>query len=82
AFFRDPADNQDYILFAASIARSRSAWNGAVGIARRVVDQEWQILPPLVEADGLNNELERPHVIMRDGRYYLFWSTQTKVFAA
>lgn len=82
AFFRDPADNQDYILFAGSIARSRSAWNGAVGIARQVADQEWEVLPPLVEADGLNNELERPHVIMRDGRYYLFWSTQTKVFAA
>ncbi|KFL45835.1 hypothetical protein IL54_1246 [Sphingobium sp. ba1] len=82
AFFRDPADNQDYILFAGSIARSRSAWNGAVGIARHVADQEWEILPPLAEADGLNNELERPHVIMRDGRYYLFWSTQTKVFAA
>ena len=82
AFFRDPADNQDYILFVGSIARSRSAWNGAVGIARQVADQEWEVLPPLVEADGLNNELERPHVIMRDGRYYLFWSTQTKVFAA
>ncbi|MDE0945582.1 MAG: glycoside hydrolase family 68 protein [Sphingobium sp.] len=82
AFFRDPADNQDYILFVGSIARSRSAWNGAVGIARQVADQEWEVLPPLVEADGLNNELERPHVIMQDGRYYLFWSTQTKVFAA
>ena len=82
AFFRDPADNQDYILFVGSIARSRSAWNGAVGIARQVAGQEWEVLPPLVEADGLNNELERPHVIMRDGRYYLFWSTQTKVFAA
>ena len=82
AFFRDPADNQDYILFVGSIARSRSAWNGAVGIARQVAGQEWEVLPPLVEADGLNNELERPHVIMQDGRYYLFWSTQTKVFAA
>lgn len=80
AFFRDPANGEDHILFAGSLARSRSAWNGAVGIARRIGD-EWQRLPPLVEADGLNNELERPHIIVRDGRYYLFWSTQAKVFA-
>ncbi|MGW8203709.1 glycoside hydrolase family 68 protein [Sphingomonas bisphenolicum] len=81
AFFRDPADGAEYLLFAGSLARSTSAWNGAVGIARRIAEDGWQILPPLVDADGLNNELERPHVIVRNGLYYLFWSTQTKVFA-
>ncbi|BBF69714.1 levansucrase [Sphingomonas bisphenolicum] len=81
AFFRDPADGAEYLLFAGSLARSTSAWNGAVGIARRIAENGWQILPPLVDADGLNNELERPHVIVRNGLYYLFWSTQTKVFA-
>lgn len=81
AFFRDPADGAEYLLFAASLAQSRSAWNGAVGIARRDTDGGWRLLPPLVDADGLNNELERPHVIVWEGRYYLFWSTQTKVFA-
>ena len=40
----------------------------------------WRLLPPLVAADGLNNEQERPHVIARGGLYYLFWSTQRKVF--
>jgi len=39
-------------------------------------------LPPLVDADGLNNELERPHIVRHGGRFYLFWSTQAKVFAA
>ncbi len=29
----------------------------------------------------VNNELERPHVIALDGLYYMFWSTQTHVFA-
>ncbi|MDO7835626.1 glycoside hydrolase family 68 protein [Sphingobium sp. HBC34] len=81
AFFHDPANGADYILFAGSLARSRSPWNGAIGIARRTAGNDWQILPPLVDADGLNNELERPHVIVRDGLYYLFWSTQAKVFA-
>lgn len=37
-------------------------------------------MPPLVDADGVNNELERPHVVVSEGRYYFFWSTQRKVF--
>ena len=35
AFFRDPADAGEYLLFAASLAGSASPWNGAVGVARR-----------------------------------------------
>ncbi len=80
AYFRDPADGAEYVLFAASLARSVSPWNGAVGIARRE-GEKWCALPPLVAADGLNNELERPHLVVHDGAYYLFWSTQRKVFA-
>lgn len=80
AFFRDPATGEDYVFFAASLARSASFWNGAVGMARRT-GEGWQLMPPLVSADGLNNELERPHVIVHHGLYYLFWSTQQKVFA-
>jgi levansucrase len=79
-FFRDPADGQEYLLFTGSLAQSRSPWNGAIGIARRA-GEAWALLPPLVTADGVNNELERPHLIARDGRYYLFWCTQAKVFA-
>ena len=81
-YFRDPADQADYIVFAGSLAGSRSQWNGVVGIARRGADGQWHILPPLIDADGVNNELERPHIVARDGRYYLFWSTQAKVFAS
>ena len=80
AWFRDPADGREYLLFAASLARSASAWNGAIGIARRE-NGRWSLMPPLLDADGVNNELERPHVVVRDGLYYLFWSTQRKVFA-
>ena len=39
------------------------------------------MLAPLVDATGFNNELERPHLRVFDGRYYLFWSTQAQVFA-
>lgn len=82
-FFRDPADGTAYLLFTGSLGRSTSAYNGAIGIARAAdasLDR-WTLLPPLVTADALNNELERPHVIHRDGRYHLFWSTQASVFA-
>jgi levansucrase len=80
AFFRDPKDGKHYLLFTGSLAGSASAYNGAVGVACQE-GGTWRLLPPLVHADGLNNELERPHIIARGGLYYLFWSTQHRVFA-
>jgi levansucrase len=80
AFFRDPLDGEEYLLFTGSLKRSDHAFNGAVGIARKVAG-EWNLLPPLISADSLNNELERPHIIVKNGLYYLFWSTQRRVFA-
>lgn len=80
-YFRDPADGRGYLLFTGSLASSSSEFNGAIGIAERKTDGTWSLLPPLVTADGLNNELERPHVVVHAGRYHLFWSTQAKVFA-
>lgn len=81
AWFRDPATGCEHITFAASLAGSASPWNGAIGHAMRTPDGQWQSLPPLVTADGLNNELERPHLVAHRGRLLLFWSTQAKVFA-
>lgn len=83
AFFRDPADGRAYMTFAASLGRSASAFNGAVGLARAddISLERWTLMAPLVSADGLNNELERPHIVVFGGRYHLFWSTQTSVFA-
>jgi levansucrase len=80
AYFRDPADGSAYLLFTASIPDAASDWNGAIGVARREGGL-WAALDPLLDVTGLNNELERPHVIARDGRYYLFFSTQRRVFA-
>ena len=79
-YFRDPADGAEYLTFAGSDGRSAHLHNGNVGIARRTGDG-WQLLPPIVSADGLSNEMERPHILAKDGRYYLFWSTQRHVFA-
>lgn len=79
-FFRDPGGQGDFILFAASRANAESPFNGLVGAAR-LNEGTWTLLPPLVDATGVNNELERPHAIAHDGRVYLFWSTQERVFA-
>ncbi len=80
AWFCDPAVGAAYLVFTASLAQSSSAWNGAVGLARHENDQ-WVLCAPIISADGVNNELERPHIVHHHGRYYCFWSTQRKVFA-
>ncbi len=80
AYFRDPQSGQHHLFFAGSLAGSASVFNGAIGVATSDDAQRWTTLPPLLTADGLNNELERPHVVMHGGLYYLFWSTQAHVF--
>ncbi len=82
--FRDPFFVRDcsgnaHLLFTASDPAVDSCWNGVIGVASKT-ETVWKLLPPLVRADDLNNELERPHVVVHDGLVYLFWSTQAKVF--
>lgn len=78
--FTDPETGADHMVFTGSSATAVSPWNGVVGYATRE-QNGWRLGPPIVLATGLNNELERPHVIQANGRWYLFWSTQSKVFA-
>ncbi|WP_413630082.1 glycoside hydrolase family 68 protein [Novosphingobium sp. KCTC 2891] len=81
AYFRS-ADGRHWLTFAASLAGSPSAYNGVIGLAVAEPDapDAWRLLPPIVSADGLNNELERPHLVSHAGKVYLFWSTQAHVF--
>ncbi|MFN8110267.1 MAG: glycoside hydrolase family 68 protein [Thermoleophilia bacterium] len=84
--FRDPfpvrdGDGADWMLFAASQAGATSAFNGAVGVARADGAGGWVPHPPLLTADGVNNELERPHLVRHDDAWYLFFSTQRRTFA-
>ncbi|WP_017664203.1 glycoside hydrolase family 68 protein [Porphyrobacter sp. AAP82] len=81
AWFRDPADGAEYLAFTASLAGSASAFNGAFGLARKRADASWELLPPAIHAEGVNNELERAHLVFHAGSYYAFWSTQTSTFA-
>lgn len=80
AWFRDPQTGERHLLFTASAGWDDHDYNGVVGLATQR-DGVWQLGVPLVEAVGVNNELERAHVVVRDGRYYLFWSTQRRTFA-
>lgn len=80
AFFRDPADGTQYLAFTASLAGSASAFNGAFGIARKGAEG-WKLIAPAIHAEGVNNELERAHLVFHAGSYYAFWSTQTATFA-
>lgn len=81
--FQDPADGRSYLLFTASLKASSSEFNGVIGMARAMGEgfEQWQILPPLLSADELNNEMERPVLRVVAGRYYVFWSTQRRTFA-
>jgi levansucrase len=85
-WFRNPADGLGYLLFTGSKSAdaSQSDYDGVIGIALAQEsngDGGYDLLPPIVDADGLCNELERPHVFVHDGLYYLFWSSQSQVFA-
>jgi levansucrase len=77
-WFRDPADARDYLLVAASTA-GEDGFTGAIALAEPRAGT-WSLLPPLLVAEGINHELERPHVIVHDSRYYLFFSTQRHTF--
>lgn len=56
---------------------------GCIGIAE-CVDKErnaWKMLPPLVTAVGVNDQTERPHMVFKDQRYYLFTISHSFTYA-
>lgn len=78
AWFLDPATGAAHLLVAASVPDG-SGFAGAV--ARADGDAAgWTLRPPLLVADGVNHELERPHVVVHDGRYHLFVSAHRYAF--
>jgi levansucrase len=95
--FRDPwffeDGDQSYLLFEANTPVPEGAdacdepvreeFNGSIGLARSPSGDrtEWVLEEPIVDAVCTNQELERPHVIVRDGSYYLFVSSHLHTFA-
>ncbi len=76
--FRDPADGREYLLVAASVPWG-DRFMGAIAPARATAGG-WQLGPPLLIADGVNHEIERPHVVVHRSRYYLFICTSRRSF--
>ncbi len=75
------ADGVDYVLFTGSSATASTAHDGVIGAAIADAHGNYRLLPPLIDATGVSNELERAHIVEHAGRLYLFWSTQRGVFA-
>ncbi len=79
-YFCDPQNNESYLLFTASQAMSPHACNGVIGLAR-LQHEKWLLQSPLISADGLCNEMERPQILFKNKLFYLFWSSSKRVFA-
>ena len=80
--FQDPETKKFYLTFTGREAGDISTYNGAVGLAEAVGNDlsEWKLLPPLV-VTNINSELERPHFVRCDKKYYLYFSTHIEKFS-
>lgn len=95
-FFEDPRTGEACLLFAANTPipdperedrfdadPAHLEYNGSVGLAVSPSGDptEWELESPVLEAVGTNQELECPHVVVDDDRYYLFLSAHEHTFA-
>ncbi|MBP3041640.1 glycoside hydrolase family 68 protein [Bacillaceae bacterium Marseille-Q3522] len=95
-WFKDPATGCEYLLFEGNVAGTAEdvncgpgvplearAFSGNIGIALLASNDysEWILLPALLEARCTNQQTERPHIIVKGGRYYLFTDSHEFTFA-
>ena len=79
-FLLDPHTGKEHVLFTANAAGVAGPYNGVVGLLTKSDSGEWELEPPIIVSMGVNSQLERPHVIYRDGGAYLFFSTHDFTF--
>jgi levansucrase len=79
SWFRDPADGREHLLVAASVPW-HDRFMGAIAIAEATSDGGWALRQPLLVADGINHEIERPHIVVYQSQYYLFLCTSRHAF--
>lgn len=84
-YFRHPDTGEHYLLFTASMPDDQAECDdfaGVVGIARAASDDlsSWELEPPLLTADCVNRELERPHLVVENGQYYMFFTSHSFTF--
>lgn len=60
------------------------SYNASIGIAKAINGSltEFKALPPVLEANCVNDELERPGVLVKGNQYYLFVKTHSNKFAS
>ena len=91
-FFEDPETGDSYLLFESNTPvdatdcggeRDQQAFNGCVGLAVSPSGDplEWEFRPPIFDSVCVNQEIERPHLVVQDGQYYLFVSSHVDTFA-
>lgn len=82
SFFYDRRTDNSYLVFSARKNAPIQSYNGTIGLAVAKSDDltQWKLLPPLLVSKNINSELEVPHVINFNEKYYLFLSTQERTF--
>jgi len=91
-FFEDPQTNTTHLVFESNTPATADAcdgdahqqeFNGCVGVAVSPSGDplEWEFRAPILDGVCVNQELERPHVVVDDGQYYLFVSSHVHTFA-
>ncbi|AHG01558.1 beta-fructofuranosidase (plasmid) [Halostagnicola larsenii XH-48] len=88
-YFRHPETGEDMVVFEGNTPTDGEdpsdprSYNGNVGIAWATNDEltEWELLPPNLEAIEVNQQLERPHYVLQDGKWYLFVLSHEFTFA-
>jgi levansucrase len=66
-----------------TVAPESRFYTGNIGLARATTAnlRRWQLLPPLLSANCVNQQTERPHLVIEDGSYYLFTISHMFTFA-
>ncbi|WP_458204453.1 glycoside hydrolase family 68 protein [Haladaptatus sp. NG-SE-30] len=91
-FFEDPQTDETCLLFEANTPvpddqcggdDERRVFNGCIGVAVSESGDptEWELQRPLLDGACVNQELERPHIVVHDGRYYVFTPSHEHTFA-
>jgi len=91
-FFEESETGERYLLFESNTPadpddcggdRDQQAFNGCVGLAVSPTGDplDWEFRPPIFDSVCVNQELERPHLVVRNGQYYLFVSSHVDTFA-
>jgi len=56
--------------------------NVGLAVATDKALRHWTFLPPILSANCVNDQTERPQIYIKDGKYYLFTITHRGTFAA